>query len=201
MIDAPMNEVPARGMKPKVNRKGDPNKVMGYDCAETPSYALDPLLRYISKDLCIWEPACGTGRLVRAFERAGYDVIGSDLSTGHNFFSTECDGAQVICSNPPYSLKPEFIYRCYEIGLPFALLLPVEVIGSQKVQMMMRSYGAELLLLDKRVNFYMPNKGIEGADGWKSSAQFPTMWYCWHLLPSLICYGEIVRYPEPEGEQ
>lgn len=192
MLDIPMNEAPAKRMKPKENYKGDINKASPIDLCESPSYALDPLLPYLPKDWSLWEPAAASGRMVRALERQGFEVTGSDIITGHNFFDTVCDGADAIVTNPPFSVKAQFVRRCYDIGLPFALILPVESIGSQKIQAMMEQYGAELLLLDKRINFHMPNKG------WDSSAQFPTLWYCWKILPAPICYGKIIRYAEPE---
>jgi hypothetical protein len=39
------------------------------------------------------------------------------------------------------------------------LLVPVETIGTKGAQRLMERYGAEILLLDKRVNFRMPQKG------------------------------------------
>jgi hypothetical protein len=188
-----MIEEPVSRMKPKINRKGSTEEVFDYDCCETPGYALDPLLRYIPKDWLIWECAAGTGRMVRNLEQRGYTVLGSSIETGHNFFTTECDGANMILTNPPFSCKPQFVARCYELGLPFALILPVESIGTQKIQRMMREFGAEILLLDKRINFFMPRLGWGG-----SGAQFPVLWFCHRILPAPICYGEIVRYDDQE---
>lgn len=178
-------------VKPKTNYKPGPQDNCG-----TPMYALDPLLPYLKKDWAIWEPAAGDGMMVRGLEYHGYTVIGSDISSDNDFLLTECEGADAIVTNPPYSQKPQFIRRCYSLGLPFALLLPVETIGSGRVQKMMKSYGVELLLLDKRVNFFMPNKGFDGA-----GAQFPVLWYCWKLLPQQICYGEINRTGDAVDEE
>lgn len=176
-------------MKPKTNRKGDPGVSMPMDRCETPGYALDPLLPYLHAAV-VWEPACGSGRITRVLEAAGHRVIESDVlySPELNFFTysphREWD---VIVTNPPYSIKPEWIERCYALDKPFALLVPVETIGTGRVQRMMDLFGAELLLLDKRVNFHMPNKGDAG------SAQFPVLWFCWNLLPAPIVYGRITR--------
>jgi hypothetical protein len=91
-------------------------------------------------------------------------------------------------TNPPYSFKFDWLARCYELGKPFALLVPVETIGAKAAQRLMERYGAEQLLLDKRINFEMPNKGWAG-----SSAQFPVLWLCWRMLPQPIVYGRITR--------
>lgn len=177
-------------MKPKLNSKGDIYKASPMDLCESPAHAINPLLHFIPTDWLIWEPACGSGRMVRAFERAGYQVLGSDIQQGENFFDITCDGADVLISNPPFSVKYLWIQRCYDIGLPFAMILPVEFIGSQKAQKMMQQYGFGILLLNRRINFHMPQIGW-GKDGKQSSAQFPVCWYTWQLLPEQIMFGEI----------
>lgn len=188
-------------MKPKVNRGGDPTQSQPMDRCYTPGYALDPLRPFLRRSWRIWEPAAGRGHLVRELRRTGFDVVATELALldptervcgpeigyGIDFFTSLAQSFGVIVTNPPYSIKPEWIQRCYQVGRPFALLVPVETIGSNQVQRMMESYGAELLLLDKRVNFHMPNKGDGG------SAQFPVLWFCWRLLPQPIVYGRITR--------
>lgn len=190
-------------MKPKTNRKGDQNASNLMDRCETPAYAMDPLIPYLPKlrygDQHIWEPACGSGRIVRVlhgYEGAGYSVIGTDVLQGekYNFFEMPMPtGVEVIVTNPPYSCKPQFIRRCYELGKPFALLVPVETIGTGTVQRMMERHGAELLLLNKRVNFYMPHKGLDG-----NGAQFPVLWFCWRMLPAPLVYGKLTRRPDEQ---
>lgn len=174
-------------MKPKRNQKADPHVSDPRDRCETPAYALDPLLPFLRPGWHIWEPACGSGRIVRALEEQGYMVRGSDILGGDDFFRFQPSAWDALVTNPPYSIKPQWIARCYHLGRPFALLVPVETIGTGTVQRMMETHGAELLLLDKRVNFYMP----EGSGN--SGAQFPVLWFCWQMLPAPIVYGKIVR--------
>jgi hypothetical protein len=162
-------------MKPKQNHKADPTQSLTIDCCETPAYALDPLLPYLEPFKWIWEPACGSGRLVRALLEADHEVIGSDILDGYNFLTAATTDVDAIVTNPPYSIKPAWIRHCYELGKPFALLVPVETIGTGEVQRMMEQYGCELLLLNKRVNF------------------FPVLWFCWRVLPQPIVYGRITR--------
>lgn len=173
-------------MKPKVNRAGSVEAGKGYDRCNTPAYALDPLLPYIRRGWAIWEPAAGTGNLVGALGSRGYAVTGSDILDGRNFFDYQPPTFDAIVTNPPYSIKFDWLARCYALGKPFALLVPVETIGAQAAQRLMERHGAELLLLNRRVNFEMPNKGWEG-----SSAQFPTCWLCWRMLPAPIIYGKL----------
>jgi hypothetical protein len=173
----------------KTNRVGNEYVPQGYDACQTPAYAIEPLMPYLASHRIIWEPARGEGLLAAALEQSGLKVVGSDILTGQNFFEFEADPIySAIVTNPPYSLKFKWLERCYQLGKPFALLLPVETLGAKTAQEMFKHYGAEFLLLNKRVSFKMPNKGWDGA-----GAQFPTMWVCWKLLPTTIVYGEITR--------
>lgn len=161
------------------------------DNCQTPPYALEPLLPYLDpfrrQGLRIWEPAKGEGYLARALKESGYSVVAGDISQGADFFKYVPWFYGAIVTNPPYSQKQDWIEHCYYLGKPFALLVPVETIGLPYVQSMMEQQGAELLLLDKRVNFKMPNAG------WGGTAQFPVLWFCRDLLPKTICYGQINR--------
>lgn len=173
-------------MKPKINRAADSAVSQGYDRCQTPAYALDPLLPYLPLHWIVWEPAAGEGNIVRTLRDKGYGVAASELQEGQDFFHYEPPMWQAIVTNPPYSIKYEWLAHCYALGMPFALLVPVETIGAKAAQRLMECHGAEILLLDKRVNFKMPNKGWEG-----SAAQFPVLWLCWKLLPAPIVYGRL----------
>ncbi len=176
-------------MKPKQNSKGDNTKSIKRDQCQTPPYALGPLLPYLNPDWLIWEPACGEGNIVNTLQSHGFSVIGSDILDGTNFL-TRTETCDAIITNPPYSnpTKFQFIARCYELGNPFALLLPVEVLGAKTAQRLFERYGVELLLFDKRINFYMPNTGYDNG-----GAQFPTFWCCWKILPEPIIFGKIIK--------
>jgi hypothetical protein len=160
---------------------------LGMDACQTPGYALDPLLPYLNKSLTLWEPARGEGLIVKALSDNGFSVVGSDILTDQNFFDYEPEQWDCLVTNPPYSVHFQWLKRCYELGKPFALLVKVELLGTKTAQELMQQYGFEILLLDKRVNFKMPFKG------WESSAQFPTFWLCWKLLPEPVMFGKITR--------
>lgn len=177
-------------MKPKTNRAGDTQESKGFDRCNTPPYAIEPLLPYIQRDWIVWEPAAGTDNIVNALAPYVAGIIGTDLikEPPRNFFEYQPRAFDAIVTNPPYSIKFDWLERCYALGKPFALLVPVETIGAQSAQKLMEKNGAELLLLNRRVNFEMPNKGWEG-----SAAQFPVLWLCWKMLPVPIVYGKIVQ--------
>jgi hypothetical protein len=165
----------------------DPHSSDPRDRCYTPAYALDPLLPYLPPGT-IWEPASGAGHLVRALQAAGRSVIASEIAQGQNFFTyTPTMPWAVQVTNPPFSSKYHWIERSYALGKPFALLLPLETLGAWSAQKHFRAHGVEVLLLNKRVNFIMPNLGLSGG-----GANFPVAWFCWRLLPKPIVYGDII---------
>jgi hypothetical protein len=98
-------------------------------------------------------------------------------------------GYDAIITNPPYSMKYEWTWRCYHLHKPFALLMPVEMLGTVKGGDMFADYGIRVMLLRPRVNFKMPNKGWEGG-----GAQFPVAWFTHGLhLPSRLMFERIKR--------
>lgn len=170
----------------------DPHASDPRDRCYTPAYALDPLLPYMPSGL-VWESASGTGNLVRALEAAGRVVYASEITHGENFFTHEPPVPWAVqVTNPPYSSKYHWIERSYALGRPWALLLPLETMGAWSAQRLFRRYGVEVLILNKRVNYYMPIKGMMG------TANFPSAWFCWRVLPSPIVYGDIT--PRADGQ-
>lgn len=179
------------------NRKAAKQNIyvpQGMDSCQTPAYAMEPLLPYLASFKNIWEPAAGEGYLVEALKAHKFDVLESDILRDQNFFDYEPGSPwDCIVTNPPFSIKFRWLIHCYQLGKPFALLMPVETLGAKTAQALFEQHGMDVMLLDKRVCFKMPNKG------WDSSAQFPTAWFTWKLgLPSQIVYGKLnKRAPIP----
>lgn len=173
-------------MKPKTNQLGTIDAPQGYDACQTPAYALDPLLPYLRPNWRVWEPASGEGYLADAIEQAGCAVTRGDIVSGANFFEIEPPAYDLLITNPPYSIKYQWIERCYELGRPWALLMPVETLGAARAQRLFSAYGVELTFLSRRVNFKMPQKGWAG-----SSAQFPVAWFSWRLTCQAVRFAEL----------
>lgn len=171
--------------------KQKPNESQVRDQCQTPDYALEPLLPYLAGKRFIWEPAAGEGRIVRYFEKAGHLVIPGDILTGQNFFTATAPQCDALITNPPFSVKYPFIARAFEIcvplGLPFALLIPVSAIGAAGCNQLMAKYESDtgIILPDKRIDYYMPNKGDEG------TSQFPSLWLCYKLLDKPIVHVKL----------
>jgi len=149
--------------------------------------AVSCIAPYIPKDWTIWECAAGQGRLVSEFQRRGFSVTASDIDTGFDFLDAlntppKC---HMLCTNPPYRVKDAWLKRCYQIGKPFALLMPITALGEQERVRMYRENGIQLVMPPRRIEFITPN-GTEGG-GWFYSA-----WFCHGLdLPSQISFAEV----------
>lgn len=184
--------------KPKNNYAGDITRVSSYDVCQTPPHAVEPILPLLSPDWLVWESAVGPERLLymSLFEN-GVDVIGTDLMHGEqfNFFTYQPSQWTVQVTNPPWSIKYEWIEHSFKLGRPFALLVPYETTFAAKFRNVARLYHnkpwpIEVLTPERRINYKMPNTGwgVEEYDPIKDkmvkrgdSAQMPTMWLTWGL--------------------
>lgn len=173
--------------KPKRNYTTDPNKVNKMDHCQTPIYALQPLLEHITckKDAIIWESAAGELQLLaKGLLSFGFTVIATDLAYGeeYNFFTYQPKRYSIQLTNPPYGIKYLWIDRSFELNKPFALLVPIDTLAALKYKKAKQAAylrtGIKPVIIspDKRINFYMPNKGSSG------TAQFSTVWITWKLL-------------------
>ena len=143
------------------------------DDFQTPPEALNPLIPYLKKDWLIWECAMGKGNLVNGLNRRGFLTIGTDLLTGHDFLKWQPKRFDCIVTNPPFSLKQEFLERCYQLKKPFALLLPLTTFETEKRQRLFKKYGLEVIFLPRRIDFETPSG--EGSGSWFATAWF-TNW-------------------------
>jgi len=140
----------------------------GNDELYTPSYAVLPILKHIPKSVkTIWCPFdTKESNIVKVLIEKGYQVIATHIEEGLDFFTTDikCD---LIISNPPYSIKDDIIERCYKLGYPFMLLLPITTLEGVFRGNMFRDCGLGVIVLDRRVEFMD-----------KKSNYFNTSWFC-----------------------
>jgi hypothetical protein len=159
-----------------------------FDNLYTPEIAVRPLLKNfpISKSRVVWECTdYGKSNISAVLRTEGWTVVGSDLTTGFDFLSdTPTFKFDAIITNPPYSLKDEFIERCYEYKVPFALLLPLAALAGMKRNKMYKHFGINVVILNKRLDF--TGKGAN----W-----FATAWFYWTpsfpRIPNQLIFEEI----------
>lgn len=156
---------------------------------QTPEDALNILIPFLNKKWIIWECACGKGNLIKGFNKYGIYNIGSDIldKPPKDFLKWTPVEYDAIVTNPPYSIKEKFLERCYELGKPFALLMPLTALESEKRQKLFRKYGIQLIIPNKRINFETPS----GKDG---GSWFATAWFTWGLnLPKDILFVDTAQ--------
>jgi hypothetical protein len=91
----------------------------GLDLYETPTVAVEALLRVENIPRCVWEPAAGRGVIVRVLRDRGHTVIASDIAN-YGFplhfrrdFLGEIGmpaGVEAIVTNPPYQIVEQFVH-------------------------------------------------------------------------------------------
>jgi hypothetical protein len=156
------------------------------DIFQTPDTALNPILQFIPKEYRIWEPASANGNLVKFFSGNGYNIVGTDINTGTDFFTNEVE-FDCIITNPPYSIKDEWIERCYSFNKPFMLLLPITALEGIKRQKQYKEHGLELILFNRRINYETPS-------GQGSGAYFSSAWFTYGFnLPQQLNFIEIKK--------
>jgi len=154
------------------------------DQFQTPPEALDILIPYLKKKWIIWECAWGKGKLARDLKKRGFKLKGNSKE---NFLELDHLDYDCIVTNPPYSIKDKFLEKCYKLGKPFALLMPITDLEGLKRGYLYRQNGIQLIIPNKRINFITPSG--KGSGSW-----FQTAWFCWKLnLPKDLNFVELKK--------
>lgn len=150
----------------------------------TPVYAVIPLLEFAppSSEAVIWCPFDKEwSAFVKVFRDAGYKVECSHIDNGQDFFTYEPENWDVMISNPPFSKKDEVLRRAYELGKPFALLLPANSIQG-KTRFDIFKNDVQMLCFDSRIGFMDP----EHTDNPVEGVSFGSAYFCRNFLPSKL---------------
>lgn len=118
----------------------------------TPVDKISPLYPFIDINKTYYEATSGkSNSIVSQMVNDGYKIKSSG---DKDFF--DCKSEDIydgIITNPPYSKKDLFISKCYELGKPFALLLPVAAMQGQRRGKLFKEKGISLLVYNKRIDF------------------------------------------------
>lgn len=167
-------------------------RISGYarkenDNYATPSWVTRALVPHIPDRIqYIYEPAAGSGKMVRVLGAAGYQVGADDISEGRDFL--QCIAKQqAIISNPPYSLATEFIVKAISLTYPrgFVAMLLRTDFDHAKTRADLFAHSAifsKKLVLTKRIKWFENSTG---------SPSFNHAWYLWDWLnkgPPTIAY-------------
>jgi len=133
---------------------------------------------YLNKDWIIWDCAYGEGLLVKTLREKGFNATGDrdEFFNPTKQYTYDC-----IVTNPPFSKKDQFLAKCYEIGKPFALLLPITALEGTFRQSLYKKYGLQILFLKKRIDFTG-----------KKAPWFAVAWFTYKFnLPKDLMFGEL----------
>ena len=143
-----------------------PKKNGSPDDFYTPECAIKPLIEVIPKNWKVWECSSGTGNIVKFFRERDMNIFGTDIKEGEDFLLSNRTDFDCIITNPPFSLKDKFLEKCYSIGKPFALLLPITAFEGKKRQELYKKYGLQVILFNKRINYMNEKDGNWFASAW-----------------------------------
>ena len=159
----------------------------------TPVFAVDPIIKYIPKDKKIWCPFDKEwSAYVQSFLRGGYQVVRSHIDDGQDFFEYEPSEYDIIVSNPPFSIKDKILKRLYDLGKPFAILLPMNSLqGKGRYELIKQ--GIQMLAFDSRIGFHNPNC-MDVPESWCS---FASAYFCRDVLPKDLIIEKLDKYNCP----
>lgn len=162
----------------------------------TPYYCVEPILKYIDKTMTIWCPFDKEwSAYVKLLEENGNKVIYTHIDDGQDFFEFEPDEYDAIISNPPFSKKDKVIKRLYQLGKPFAILLPMNSLQGKERYEYFKN-GIQLLSFDQRVGFHDEDnlqKPLEGSP-------FASAYFCRNILPKDLIIESLEKYCRPLSE-
>ena len=121
----------------------------------------------------------------------GYDVVRSSLIEGQDFFEYEPEKWDIMISNPPFSKKDDVLQRAFDLGKPFALLLPANSIQGKKRFKIFKN-EIQMLCFDRRIDFHT-NGDMEN---YTKGTPFGSAYFCRNFLPTKLELRELHKYPK-----
>lgn len=164
------------------------------DLYETPEWVTKAVIDYVDTNRVVWEPASGSGKMIKVLRAHGMKVYGTDIESGNDFLSFESRrDPEITCiiTNPPYVLAQEFIEHALKL---------METVEDQvwTVAMLLRTdfdhaktrrhlfddcpQFAKKLVLTKRIQWFEDSTG---------SPSFNHAWFIWfgcHEGPPVLAY-------------
>lgn len=134
----------------------------------------------------IWECACGEGDLAKVFEKAGHNVLSTDLidrgyGTGAVDFleCTEVFDGDII-TNPPYKYAKEFVEKALELvpdGHKVAMFLKLQFLEGKARKALFEKYPPKTIYVASGRLLCAKNGDFEGMRAGGGSA----VAYCWYI--------------------
>lgn len=161
----------------------------GNDEFYTPTYAIEPLLKYLKPNAKIWCPFDTDESLFcRLFKDSGYKVINTHIVNGQDFFTCDIPECDYIISNPPYSLKGKVFERLFKINKPFAMLVGVVGLFESSHRFNLFSNNDfEIMYFDKRIAYFKDYSEQKPS----LTPPFSSVYVCKGILPKQIVFEKV----------
>src|SRR5262245_36394405 len=161
-----------------------PHAERGLDLSETPSVAVEALLRAEPLPRNIWEPAAGRGAIVRVLRNYSHNVVASDvhdyggLDFVGDFLAQEQmpTGCEAIVTNPPFKFVEPFVARSLELAPLVIMLLRLAFLESERRCHILEGRGLA------RVHVFRKRLPMMHRDQWagrKANSGMSFAWFTW----------------------
>ena len=158
-----------------IKRGQPPSNFEKYDNFVTSKEGWDVVKKYLpSEEYKIWSPFYHGG------EVENYSGFPPDklIHTNKDFFLWQPEEWDIICDNPPYSIKKQILKRCIDFGKPFALLMPLDTLERGYYRTMVAEnpdIRTTVIIPRDRIRF-MKDNVIQGSN------PCITVWYLFNIL-------------------
>jgi hypothetical protein len=137
----------------------------------------------------LWEPACGTGDIVKALRLRGREVIASDLDSdlpgamlGVDFlmeYKLPDHRIQAIVTNPPFNLARQFVEHALTLCPRVYMLLRLQFLeGQRRSSVLDDNYLARVLVFKNR----LPRMHRRDWTGKRTAPTLCMAWFVWDRM-------------------
>jgi hypothetical protein len=166
------------------------------DLYETPPVAVHALLAHEKLPRVIWEPACGSGNIVKVLRAEGHQVVATDLvdygcpdSQARIDFLLEQSApphVEAIVTNPPFKNAGEFVSKALQLVPCTMMLMRLAFMESERrTPILDNGQLARVYVFRKRI----PMMHRAGWEGRKANSGMAFAWFVWdrdHSGPTTI---------------
>lgn len=151
----------------------------------TPSYGVQPILKYIPKDYVVWCPFDKKeSQFVKQISKTN-KVIFSHIDQGQDFYNFEPEERwDIIISNPPFTNKRQIFERALGFNKPFALIMSMTWLNDSAPAKLFKDKSLELLMFNKRMKFKTQQEN-------NNKITFSSGYYCHNFLPRQIMFDTL----------
>lgn len=156
----------------------------GIDFYQTPTWAIEALLKNEKFEGTILEPCSGAGAISKVLEQHGYEVISSDIRNDPEVYGTQsCDifdyenfEVDNIITNPPFKYAQEIVEKSLELTTKkVAMLLKLVFLESERrYDFFQNTPLKNIYVFCKRITMYP-----QGTEKPKNSGTIAYAWYVW----------------------